>query len=135
MTQLQTPATFKLHTSHDSNEFLDNEYENSPELEQYPVEDVPELVFQGTMEQEIGHGSRKRHQLYCFHCNRFESHYHSLQKKWYFSYLVGFTFGMTSIVGPYRCVCCGHSRLSRLNHIHPRMIGRSMMGKQTTLTK
>lgn len=85
--------------------------------------------------EEARVSGRKRLNLYCFHCNRPESHFHTLQGKWYFSYMLGFSFGLLNLTGPFRCVCCGHKRLSRLNHMHPRMIGRSVMGKQTSVDK
>ena len=73
---------------------------------------------------------RKRHRLYCFHCNRMENHFHAKTDKWYYSYLLGFSFGIASMLGPFRCVCCGHDRMSRLHQMHPRMIVRRAMGTQ-----
>lgn len=85
-----------------------------------------------TLEGELGEPrrKRKRHKLYCFHCNRMENHFHSKSDKWYYSFLLGFSFGIASMIGPFRCVCCNHRRLSLLHHMHPRMILRRANGTQ-----
>ncbi len=51
--------------------------------------------------------SRKRIGLFCFNCNRLEGHFLHRQNRWYYSYLIGLTFGLIKIIGPYQCQCCG----------------------------
>ena len=73
---------------------------------------------------------RTRHKMYCFHCNRNENHYHSYGDKWFYPFLIGFSLGLYAFWGPFRCVCCCHKRLTRLHHMHPRMIIRRARGIQ-----
>jgi hypothetical protein len=65
-----------------------------------------------------------RSRLFCFHCNRPESHYNSLKGRWYYMILKGMTFGLVKFYGPYRCRCCGHRRLFSCNRYHPKFIYR-----------
>lgn len=57
------------------------------------------------------HPSRKRIGIFCFNCNRREGQFLFRQNRWYYSYLIGLTFGLIKIVGPYQCQCCGARRL------------------------
>lgn len=83
-------------------------------------------------EADTGSSSKARLDLYCFSCNRRESHSHVLKRKWYYPYIVGFSFGLIKFIGPFHCVCCGTRRISRLSTIHPRNIVRTAMGKQSS---
>ncbi len=62
----------------------------------------------------------KSRKLYCFSCHRLENHYNALKGKSYHYLLVGITFGLVSLFGPYRCRCCGHRRLCRSNFLNLR---------------
>ena len=65
-------------------------------------------------------GTKKRSRvLHCFNCNRSESFFIWSKYRWYHPYLVGFTFGLVFLIGPYRCRCCGHSRMFIWNWMHP----------------
>lgn len=64
--------------------------------------------------------SRPRKRLHCFNCNRNEGHYLALKSRWFYSYLLGLTFGLISFIGPFRCQCCGEKRLLATNRFHPR---------------
>ena len=55
--------------------------------------------------------NRKRRKLHCFGCNRQEGHYLSQQGRWFYSYMIGLTFGLMRLIGPFRCQCCGSQRL------------------------
>ena len=53
--------------------------------------------------------SRKR-KIYCFNCNRQEFHIMAYKGTTLHSLLVGMSFGLARIFGPYRCTCCGKKR-------------------------
>lgn len=52
----------------------------------------------------------KKRQIYCFNCNRQEFHIMAYKGTSLHSLLVGMTFGLARIFGPYRCTCCGKKR-------------------------
>ena len=57
-----------------------------------------------------------RPRLYCDSCNREDYHFFSLSgSKALFLYSVIYTLGLILIFGPYRCVCCGNRRWTRLS--------------------
>lgn len=56
----------------------------------------------------------------CFRCNRPDFHFHGLRPRWYWSVLVGFSFGLVIFTGPYRCRCCGARRWMCWDFTHPR---------------
>ncbi len=58
--------------------------------------------------------------LFCFECNRPESHFLGHRRRWYYSFLVGLSFGLALIAGPFRCRCCGKSRLMCADWLHPK---------------
>ena len=62
----------------------------------------------------------KNRKLYCFSCHRLEYHYSALKGTSYHYLLIGCTFGLALIFGPYRCRCCGHRRLCRYNFLNLR---------------
>ena len=72
----------------------------------------------------------KNRKLYCFSCHRQESHFFALKGRSHYYLMVGLTFGLIVIFGPYRCRCCGHKRLCRHNflnlryHLHRRKYTR-----------
>ena len=63
---------------------------------------------------------RKRLGLHCFNCNRYEGHYLLLYRRLWYSFIVGMTFGLAIVFGPYRCQCCGSSRFMISNLLHPK---------------
>ena len=52
----------------------------------------------------------KKRKIYCFNCNRQEFHIMAFKGTAIHSFLVGMTFGLARIFGPYRCTCCGKKR-------------------------
>ena len=62
----------------------------------------------------------KSKRLYCFACHRMEYHYNALKGAYYHHLLIGITFGLALIFGPYRCRCCGYRRMVRYNFLNPR---------------
>lgn len=68
--------------------------------------------FEDELASEIGaRHARKRKGMHCFHCHRHEGHFLASASRWYYSYLVGLTFGLIRLVGPFQCQCCGAKRL------------------------
>lgn len=74
---------------------------------------------------ENGKPQRRRRRLHCFECNRSEGHFLASQHRWFYSYLLGLTFGSINIAGPYQCQCCGAKRLMAFNLLNPRYWFRS----------
>ena len=64
--------------------------------------------------------SRPRKRLHCFNCNRSESHFLAHKNRWFYSYLLGLTFGLITFIGPFRCQCCGDQRFFSTDRLHPR---------------
>lgn len=58
--------------------------------------------------------------LTCFRCNRPDFHFHGLRPRWYWSLLLGFSFGLVQLIGPYRCRCCGARRWMCWDLANPR---------------
>ena len=52
----------------------------------------------------------KKRKIYCFNCNRQEFHIMAYKGTALHSFLVGMSFGLARIFGPYRCTCCGKKR-------------------------
>ena len=63
-------------------------------------------------------------QIFCFHCNRLESHFHSLKPFQRFPFYVGLSLGLIYLYGPFTCRCCGHRRRFRFDWLHPILIWR-----------
>lgn len=77
------------------------------------------------LEHQLGkHRSRKRKKLHCFHCHRYEGHFLSSENRWYYSFLLGLTFGLVRIVGPFQCQCCGQRRLMTADRLNIRYLFR-----------
>ncbi len=70
----------------------------------------------------IGDESERNLVLFCFHCHRPENHFLEKRFEWYYSLLIGFTFGLILFVGPFRCRCCGEQRLFCFDEWHPRIL-------------
>lgn len=88
--------------------------------------------FGGEMEDlSASRKPRQRYRLYCFSCNRPEGHFLSHENRWYYSFLIGMTFGLIRLVGPYQCQCCGHHRLMRSNHLNVRYLIKYMESSKT----
>ena len=66
----------------------------------------------------------ERSRIFCFHCNRQESHFHSLKPFQRFPFYVGLTAGLIYLYGPFTCRCCGHQRRFRYDWLHPVLIWR-----------
>ena len=77
------------------------------------VENVPEVDESVTVKGQLDQrpASRKRVGIFCFNCNRREGHFLHRENRWYYSYLIGLTFGLIKIIGPLQCQCCGARRL------------------------
>ena len=75
-----------------------------------------------------GSSRASRLRLFCFFCNRTESHFYTHRKKRRFPFLVGATFGLIYLYGPFTCRCCGHQRRFRYDAIHPRIIWKRLFG-------
>ena len=65
-------------------------------------------------------GRRRKPRLYCFHCNRPETHSNPYMGAWFYSYFIGLTFGLLHLFGPFRCTCCGRQRLIFKDWAHPK---------------
>lgn len=78
--------------------------------------DLPEPV-ETEQEKEI---RRVQKTLYCFHCNRKESHVPIKSYNRLSSFILGMTFGLTRLIGPFYCRCCGNSRLFWADWVNPR---------------
>ena len=78
------------------------------------------LVKETNKVNETTGSRRKRIGLKCFNCNRLEGHYLLFYRRLWYSYLIGLTFGLAVIAGPYRCQCCGSSRFMMSNLLHPK---------------
>ena len=104
---------------------LDTSSETEEELQENPRsgaepapiamgEDFDEEEFIDPAEDDdVGyrtHSSRKRIGIFCFNCNRREGQFLYLQNLWYYSFLIGMTFGLIKIIGPFQCQCCGARR-------------------------
>ena len=63
-------------------------------------------------EEESGTARKrsKKRKIYCFNCNRQEFHIMAYKGTVLHSFLVGMSFGLARIFGPYRCTCCGKKR-------------------------
>jgi hypothetical protein len=57
--------------------------------------------------------------LFCFHCNRLETHSPATHFSWRYSFLIGLTLGLVKFIGPYYCRCCGQRRLLGFDRFHP----------------
>ncbi len=64
----------------------------------------------------------KKRELFCFHCNRLETHAPAARYGWIYSFLVGLTIGLIKLIGPFYCRCCGHRRYLNSDRLHPKFI-------------
>ena len=70
---------------------------------------------------------KKRHvRLFCFSCNRYEGHSIASRHRFFYSFLIGLTFGLYFYLGRYTCHCCGSIRLGRYDWINPRYWSRAL---------
>lgn len=76
-------------------------------------------------------GRKFRKRMFCFECNREENHNVTGYGRVSFSFLVGFTFGLVYLIGPYRCQCCGSRRLGRFDILNTRYWYRSIQQSST----
>ena len=90
-----------------------------------PNDNLVAPSFEYTFGEEVEapeQGWKRKLRLFCFHCNRMELHFNSLKLRPFYSLLLGATFGLIALYGPFRCRCCGHTRLLRFNRLHPKFI-------------
>lgn len=79
---------------------------------------VPQEPVQGsTADPELS--GRVRTRMFCFECNRQEGHFVSESNRFIYSFILGLTFGLAYLIGPYTCQCCGSQRLFRYDRLHP----------------
>jgi hypothetical protein len=103
-----------------------NIFSQMSQTESNPSEDDQEVVeyqrgiSDGVNESGGSGGSGKNLRMYCFACHRAEYHYNALKGTAYHHLLIGLTFGMAVLFGPYRCRCCGYRRLCRYNFLNPK---------------
>lgn len=116
----------------DGGEYYANEDELDRELadEFYGQDDEQYDDEDDDFEDDVVHSprvkrSRRRKGLFCFNCNRKEGHFLAKQHRWYYSYLVGLTFGLIKFVGPFQCQCCGSNRLMNTNSTNLRFWWRN----------
>ena len=97
---------------------MNKDFENQTDFEDATVDEQPDEFYDG-LDDEILDDHRahpkKRKWLFCFHCNRPESHALYRQNRWYYSFLIGLTFGLVRLIGPFQCQCCGATRLMSSN--------------------
>lgn len=94
---------------------FDQEQQNMENMQQEQVRDrssfADSRVLPSRRESTTPSGSRsKRRKLICFACNRMEGHFLVAGRRWFFSFLLGLSFGLVLVFGPYRCQCCGTDR-------------------------
>lgn len=96
--------------------------------DEHVIEPVPNSTWEDTNQfatelaqpADANTTSRSRRRLRCFECNRTEGHFLVPQGRWFYSYLLGLTFGAVTVLGPYQCQCCGAKRLMSINRLNPR---------------
>ena len=81
---------------------------------------LDQIVTVGDKSTQSRSSSRSRRRLFCFQCNRPEGHFLASERRWFYSFLLGLTFGIINLFGPYRCQCCGAVRMMAFNAINPR---------------
>ena len=87
-----------------------------------PFEPDPHEEFEYDEPEFRIRAPRKRIGIFCFNCNRREGHFLYRQNSWYYSYLIGLTFGLIKIIGPYQCQCCGARRFMCADWLHSRYL-------------
>ncbi len=111
---------------------MDNDDHGQERVEQaeLPLEDDDQLlsdpldlIVDG---ESTGRASRLR--MFCFFCNRMESHFYTYRKMQRFPFLVGATLGLIYLYGPFTCRCCGHHRRFRYDAIHPKIVWKRLFG-------
>ena len=96
---------------------------SDPNVMDPPIEGAPLPDLIGDAKSSSG-SRRGRRGLYCFHCNRQEMHALAYRGSWIYSFLVGMTFSVIWAVGPFKCVCCGRTRLMMKDGLNPRYFYR-----------
>ncbi|HMP77917.1 MAG TPA: hypothetical protein PKD54_00560 [Pirellulaceae bacterium] len=86
---------------------------------QFDAEEIDPAAIEEAEFQKVL-GTHWDGRMYCFRCHRMERHATALSSRWYYSYLVGITFGMIWLLGPFRCRCCTSLRWFRFEWMHPR---------------
>jgi len=84
------------------------------EDESYEEDDFQDEDFEDEQQSSVRRSSsskKKKRRMFCRGCNRMENHRRANKKTWLNSYITGLTFGLNRILGPFKCTCCGTSRL------------------------
>jgi hypothetical protein len=108
-------------------------YDDDDDSELYYDDEYPDSEFQRGISDETGavfyavSPRATKLWLFCFHCNRTEQHYNSLKGRRFYFFLMGLTFGLVYFYGPFRCRCCGHTRLFKYNRMNPRFLFRKWL--------
>ena len=104
--------------------------ESFDEFEDDDGYDELEAEFEESEAHERWQSRSGKLRLFCFNCNRMESHYNSMKHRWYFWVLSGMTLGIIGLYGPFRCRCCGNKRLLKSDRYHPKYIYRGRQAKK-----
>lgn len=64
--------------------------------------------------------TRRQRTIYCFSCNRQESHFVSAYSRFILILAVMLSLGLYVFFGQYRCHCCSSSRLMRYDFLNPK---------------
>ncbi len=91
---------------------VNNDDEMSEPLDSHEADD--------DVEMKQVRGANWDSRMYCFRCHRLERHATAFSNNWYYSYLVGMSFGLLWFLGPFRCRCCTSLRWFRFEWMHPR---------------
>ena len=100
---------------YEDDEYDDDEYDD----EEYDDEEYDDEEFE--VDAPKKKKKRRRLRLHCFSCNRPEGFFTANKGRWFHYYFLGLTFGLGTILGPFKCVCCGHNRLMRYDFLNPRI--------------
>ena len=102
-------------------------------LESEQVDAYEDSVFQDEksltelQDQERAERRRRRRvRLFCFSCNRYEGHAVAARRRLFYSFVLGFTFGLYRYLGLYACNCCGSVRLGRYDWLNLRFWYRTI---------
>ena len=93
-------------------------------------EEIDDLQEDKVSQKSSSKRKKKHVKMMCFSCNRPEVHTLVVRKRWFFSYLLGLTFGLSLILGPFFCVCCGTTRWMCHNYLNPRYWFRMRRNKK-----
>lgn len=110
---------------------LNSDSETRQEIDDQDAQANGDLPSAGDSSEASSNGRqserKKRHvRLFCFSCNRYEGHSIGSKHRFFYSFLLGLTFGLYFYLGRYLCHCCGNVRLGRYDWINPRFWFRAI---------